>query len=586
MIVIRGREDLERWLLARPRVFRMALASRAALRALPALSGASGTLTDPKKWVLEPAFRAANAVWLRARLDQAPSRWGRAISIATDRAAGDARIARAVAEEGDSRAAFAATDCVANAALAAIPTGGSEINAAAAAAHLSYAAAYCSGMNGARSGTEAYEAVQFDAEQLEERLTTGELTRRPLWHNAMPEWARENWNELRADLLSREEGWEVWTDWYEARLRGDPVNDMLEAERLECVDRVSSYSSLSQAHAEIAKVVAKYTVATPYASLPETKDLPAQAPTGVRFRQTIDDKIDVADSAPHADVAMRRRQVLAGCAAELASECESGNNLLKPHAVPLRQLQRALDDAHEDLVILRHRIGRVIAINDVNHLRLRREEYNRDAPLLPDGFAVRINSFSGDLASFVRSDADLSAIDRLRSENFPGIEGNADLAGSILEASKAIPELLTPRALQRIEELQRATTPPMDTLEPPSMEARDALGATGRNLVTSVADTLISALEPIRSSLERIASAQERSTDVQVAEAAKPDLILSNKIKEKFVDLGFDAARASILGGGALLLVTQASNIFAMVAQNAALSPIGRFVQFILQLFT
>ena len=46
-----------------------------------------------------------------------------------------------------------------------------------------------------------------------------------LWCGERPDWILSHWQNLRTALLSAEdEDWGVWIDWYEARLRGDPVN--------------------------------------------------------------------------------------------------------------------------------------------------------------------------------------------------------------------------------------------------------------------------------------------------------------------------------------------------------------------------
>ena len=42
----------------------------------------------------------------------------------------------------------------------------------------------------------------------------------------------ENWQDLRTHLLSREgENWQVWTDWYERIIQGDPGDEELEVRK-------------------------------------------------------------------------------------------------------------------------------------------------------------------------------------------------------------------------------------------------------------------------------------------------------------------------------------------------------------------
>jgi hypothetical protein len=58
------------------------------------------------------------------------------------------------------------------------------------------------------------------------------LLERNLWHPQMRDEADADWLTLREDLMAAKEGWEVWTDWYDARLRGDPVDVELETKRV------------------------------------------------------------------------------------------------------------------------------------------------------------------------------------------------------------------------------------------------------------------------------------------------------------------------------------------------------------------
>ena len=45
------------------------------------------------------------------------------------------------------------------------------------------------------------------------------LAQTPLWPDGTPDWAAEYWRSMKARLLAREgEHWEVWTNWYDARL--------------------------------------------------------------------------------------------------------------------------------------------------------------------------------------------------------------------------------------------------------------------------------------------------------------------------------------------------------------------------------
>jgi hypothetical protein len=58
--------------------------------------------------------------------------------------------------------------------------------------------------------------IRFDASAMQ-RLGAGGLADLPLWSESLPDWC--DWERLRAALPS-DEGWDVWIEWYEERLRG------------------------------------------------------------------------------------------------------------------------------------------------------------------------------------------------------------------------------------------------------------------------------------------------------------------------------------------------------------------------------
>ena len=86
---------------------------------------------------------------------------------------------------------------------------------------------------------EIWNAVKLDVECLEARKSEGaepekvvaNLMQRALWLDGMPVWAGRLWADFE-DALPDEEGWRVWTDWYEARLVGRTAEAALEFDRL------------------------------------------------------------------------------------------------------------------------------------------------------------------------------------------------------------------------------------------------------------------------------------------------------------------------------------------------------------------
>lgn len=83
---------------------------------------------------------------------------------------------------------------------------------------------------------EFWNAVERDVECLEAGESVGEqpettvagLSEEALWINRTPVWTSRHWADFR-DALPETEGWQVWIDWYQARLAGRELDDVLEA---------------------------------------------------------------------------------------------------------------------------------------------------------------------------------------------------------------------------------------------------------------------------------------------------------------------------------------------------------------------
>lgn len=71
----------------------------------------------------------------------------------------------------------------------------------------------------------------------------------------MPDHIQKLWLSQKAKLLHENIGWEVWTDWYEARLRGDPFDPDLERARV-LIDEAIWEQGPKAVNAEIARLIA------------------------------------------------------------------------------------------------------------------------------------------------------------------------------------------------------------------------------------------------------------------------------------------------------------------------------------------
>jgi hypothetical protein len=81
-------------------------------------------------------------------------------------------------------------------------------------------------------------AFAADAEVLDSGYDPVTLARSQLWPSGPPRWLLTSWAETKAALDAAEADWAVWTDWYEARLRGIASNDGAELERLTIPERI------------------------------------------------------------------------------------------------------------------------------------------------------------------------------------------------------------------------------------------------------------------------------------------------------------------------------------------------------------
>ena len=86
---------------------------------------------------------------------------------------------------------------------------------------------------------EFWEAVEQDATFLQAGMDAGReleelaaaLSQEALWPGGIPVWAGRQWADLK-DELPDDEGWSVWLDWYEDHLTGRAADEALEFERV------------------------------------------------------------------------------------------------------------------------------------------------------------------------------------------------------------------------------------------------------------------------------------------------------------------------------------------------------------------
>jgi hypothetical protein len=224
VVEFKNTKDIARWLEGKPHMVATVIAVRAALRTVPAFLIEGRRKPGAGHRAILLAFRAVAASWAvtayptRDELRDTAAKYAYYVHVHEDasRFALEAIIdATSAAANRYDRYLDASKAAVLSATSAAYATGAAQVPASLSALKGADVAA------AEDASLSLRDAVADDARVIEEYgLEPEEIARQPLWPNGMPPWAAVAWSALADSLLSRHEGdWEVWTKWYEARLR-------------------------------------------------------------------------------------------------------------------------------------------------------------------------------------------------------------------------------------------------------------------------------------------------------------------------------------------------------------------------------
>jgi hypothetical protein len=253
---IKNRSQLDAWLGKQPPDVAVVLAARAALRVLPVAQtakheGFSGAL-------VLPVFRATVFSWASAKYPAQRTEFAAAATVAYAAAVAAAAAAvvalatadaaairadyNAYAADADAYAGVAASNAAAAAAARAAEAYAAAIRAdynayaAVAAARAAAAAARAAAVRaaaayaGARTYATAsagdaaapffWSALSSDATRLEKGEAAPAIARSPLWRQGQPDQLHSLWREMKTALHAAKQDWQVWTIWYDDRLKG------------------------------------------------------------------------------------------------------------------------------------------------------------------------------------------------------------------------------------------------------------------------------------------------------------------------------------------------------------------------------
>lgn len=279
---IKDEESLRAWLETRPPEDARIISARASLRALPGAASLFQFEKIKRPYdIILPIFRAAAAgnsaaIWVRMRPRLLEASEASALSAhSASNSFASAHSARSAARSA-SNAAHSATG-------SADITYAATTSAAFSVAAASEAALNLSTSNSPDAKLAVWAALDKDADRLEQGMAHLTLAVQPLWPDTPPEGLAQAWPTLRARLLEADPTWQVWTDWYQDRLDGKPINEALEIEKALIPDEDWD-TGPAHVNAIIAELIAKH-----------VPRLPESAPTPTDYVFT-DDILEVAEA--------------------------------------------------------------------------------------------------------------------------------------------------------------------------------------------------------------------------------------------------------------------------------------------------
>jgi hypothetical protein len=329
------------WFEAQPAQFSIVISARAALRSIPMIKLGSSRGSTRKNIVLR-AFRAVAAAWATGAFPGQIEQLRRAARDATSGL-------------GDLSAALPIRAAVYSAATAA--SVGVESSKPASTA-VSYALDAV-GSRGREAFQDTWTAIATDAQLLDRNTNTASIAHSKLWPGRNPDWADDNWQELKSALHGANEGWEVWTEWYEDRLMATVPDEVVELGRVTIPEKVWGRGP-KVANAKIKEIIEEREIfrsanRDELGDEPPVETIPQQEITGSQFRLDGEGLIDIVpdppNHAPYADAT--QRELFEEMRHKGFALAEVGHNLLAELSTPVERFCSALPEDIETVSISR-----------------------------------------------------------------------------------------------------------------------------------------------------------------------------------------------------------------------------------------
>jgi hypothetical protein len=300
-------------------------------------------------------------------------------------------------------------------------------------------------------------AFGVDASLLNQGFSPVTLANSRLWPSPLPDWVRDSWAELRAELLGLNENWDVWTEWYDELLAGNFPNQEIQIARVTIEDAIWQQGP-EVVNAHIKEIITEREIFKSATEdkpdeLPNADTIPRQTTAASQFVLNAEGRLDLLPDAPLADGMQHETyQEVRHKALALSA---LGHNQLAGMSEPVARFLAVAPDRIEDVSIAR-------LWSRGNTLRSRLKAHDTAAALAdPTDPAILSTSVAEMLRDLVESynvfivgDPSGRELDQVRMgpQERQRAEGIVDLALPIAKAVQESEGLATAAAIEALTE--------------------------------------------------------------------------------------------------------------------------------------